>query len=155
MHIVPSVWPKVRLLFVAFQTFLGKDDVSHEVEEVLAESRVQRNTKLVSILQLLRTRAVRWQVITVVVTMGCYQLCGLNAVSVLLQAVTSPGVLLSFFLIQGLCYAIQQPLRISIFGSFLLVVTLLRQHVGSSMDSCIICGVFLNSKKGGGEAMLC
>uniref|UniRef100_A0A8C0BRC7 Solute carrier family 2, facilitated glucose transporter member 5 n=1 Tax=Buteo japonicus TaxID=224669 RepID=A0A8C0BRC7_9AVES len=64
----------------AFQTFLGKDDVSHEVEEVLAESRVQRNTKLVSILQLLRTHAVRWQVITVVVTMGCYQLCGLNAI---------------------------------------------------------------------------
>nr|XP_021141523.1 solute carrier family 2, facilitated glucose transporter member 9 [Columba livia] len=64
----------------AFQTFLGKDDVSREVEEVLAESRVQRNTKLVSILQLLRTRAVRWQVITVVVTMGCYQLCGLNAI---------------------------------------------------------------------------
>ncbi|GAB0188140.1 solute carrier family 2, facilitated glucose transporter member 9 [Grus japonensis] len=64
----------------AFQTFLGKSDVSNEVEEVLAESRVQRNTKLVSILQLLRTRAVRWQVITVVVTMGCYQLCGLNAI---------------------------------------------------------------------------
>ncbi|XP_052537620.1 solute carrier family 2, facilitated glucose transporter member 9 isoform X1 [Tympanuchus pallidicinctus] len=64
----------------AFQTFLRKDDVSQEVEEVLAESRVQRNTKLVSVLQLLRTRAVRWQVITVVVTMGCYQLCGLNAI---------------------------------------------------------------------------
>ncbi|XP_010008202.1 PREDICTED: solute carrier family 2, facilitated glucose transporter member 9-like, partial [Nestor notabilis] len=64
----------------AFQTFLGKDDVSHEVEEVLAESRIQRNTKLVSVLQLLRTRAVRWQVITVVITMGCYQLCGLNAI---------------------------------------------------------------------------
>uniref|UniRef100_A0A8C2U6R5 Solute carrier family 2 member 9 n=1 Tax=Coturnix japonica TaxID=93934 RepID=A0A8C2U6R5_COTJA len=64
----------------AFQTFLGKEDVSQEVEEVLAESRVQRNTKLVSVLQLLRTRAVRWQVITVVVTMGCYQLCGLNAI---------------------------------------------------------------------------
>lgn len=59
--------------------------MSHEVEEVLAESRVQRNTKLVSVLQLLKTRSVRWQVITVVVTMGCYQLCGLNAVSVLLQ----------------------------------------------------------------------
>ncbi|NXA31283.1 GTR9 protein, partial [Eudromia elegans] len=64
----------------AFQTFLGKEDVSREVEEVLSESRVQRNTKLVSVLQLLRTRAVRWQVATVVVTMGCYQLCGLNAV---------------------------------------------------------------------------
>ncbi|OXB66886.1 hypothetical protein ASZ78_013547 [Callipepla squamata] len=64
----------------AFQTFLGKDDVSQEVEEVLAESRIQRNTKLVSVLQLLKTRAVRWQVITVIVTMGCYQLCGLNAI---------------------------------------------------------------------------
>ncbi|NWI01100.1 GTR9 protein, partial [Tichodroma muraria] len=64
----------------AFQRFLGKDDVSHEIEEVLAESRVQRNTKLVSIVQLLRTRAVRWQIVTVVVTMACYQLCGLNAV---------------------------------------------------------------------------
>ncbi|NXJ07719.1 GTR9 protein, partial [Odontophorus gujanensis] len=69
-----------RMAEKAFQTFLGKDDVSQEVEEVLAESRVQRNTKLVSVLQLLKTRAVRWQVITVVVTMGCYQLCGLNAV---------------------------------------------------------------------------
>uniref|UniRef100_A0A8B9PA32 Solute carrier family 2, facilitated glucose transporter member 5 n=1 Tax=Apteryx owenii TaxID=8824 RepID=A0A8B9PA32_APTOW len=76
----------------AFQTFLGKDDVSHEVEEVLSESRVQRNTKLVSVLQLLRTHAVRWQVITVVATMGCYQLCGLNAVSALLQAMAYSGM---------------------------------------------------------------
>ncbi|NXH38569.1 GTR9 protein, partial [Dicaeum eximium] len=64
----------------AFQRFLGKDDVSPEIEEVLAESRVQRNSKLVSIAQLLRTRAARWQILTVLVTMGCYQLCGLNAV---------------------------------------------------------------------------
>lgn len=84
--------------------------MSYEVEEVLAESRVQRNTKLVSVLQLLRTRAVRWQVITVVITMACYQLCGLNAVSVLLQAMASPRVLLSFLLIQGSCCTIQQSL---------------------------------------------
>ncbi|KAI1238189.1 Solute carrier family 2 [Lamprotornis superbus] len=64
----------------AFQRFLGKDDVSHEIEEVLAESRVQRNTKQVSVVELLRTRAVRWQIATVIVTMGCYQLCGLNAI---------------------------------------------------------------------------
>lgn len=64
--------------------------MSHEIEEVLAESRVQRNTKLVSIVQLLRTRAARWQIATVVVTMGCYQLCGLNAVSVLPQAMAAP-----------------------------------------------------------------
>uniref|UniRef100_A0A8C5NTP1 Solute carrier family 2, facilitated glucose transporter member 5 n=1 Tax=Junco hyemalis TaxID=40217 RepID=A0A8C5NTP1_JUNHY len=78
-------------VFAAFQRFLGKGDVSQEIEEVLAESRAQRNTKLVSVLQLLRTRAVRWQILTVVVTMGCYQLCGLNAVSVLPRAMAPPG----------------------------------------------------------------
>uniref|UniRef100_A0A8C6MHE6 Solute carrier family 2 member 9 n=1 Tax=Moschus moschiferus TaxID=68415 RepID=A0A8C6MHE6_MOSMO len=62
----------------AFQTFLGKEDVSCEVEEVLAESRVQRNIRLVSVLELLRSPFVRWQLITVVISMACYQLCGLN-----------------------------------------------------------------------------
>ncbi|XP_054206492.1 solute carrier family 2, facilitated glucose transporter member 9 isoform X6 [Homo sapiens] len=64
----------------AFQTFLGKADVSQEVEEVLAESRVQRSIRLVSVLELLRAPYVRWQVVTVIVTMACYQLCGLNAI---------------------------------------------------------------------------
>ncbi|XP_032631661.1 solute carrier family 2, facilitated glucose transporter member 9 isoform X1 [Chelonoidis abingdonii] len=60
----------------AFQTFFGKDDVSHE----LKESEAQRNVKLESVLQLLRNRSVRWQIITVIITMACYQLCGLNAI---------------------------------------------------------------------------
>ncbi|XP_006874734.1 PREDICTED: solute carrier family 2, facilitated glucose transporter member 9-like, partial [Chrysochloris asiatica] len=64
----------------AFQTFLGKEDISREMEEVLAESRVQRNIQLVSVLELLRSPYVRWQVLTVVITMACYQLCGLNAI---------------------------------------------------------------------------
>ncbi|XP_067386449.1 solute carrier family 2, facilitated glucose transporter member 9 isoform X2 [Emydura macquarii macquarii] len=64
----------------AFQTFLGKDDVSQEVEEVLAERQAQTNVKLVSVLQLLRNHSVRWQIITVIITMACYQLCGLNAI---------------------------------------------------------------------------
>uniref|UniRef100_A0A2K5RG14 Solute carrier family 2 member 9 n=1 Tax=Cebus imitator TaxID=2715852 RepID=A0A2K5RG14_CEBIM len=64
----------------AFQTFLGKADVSREVEEVLADSRVQRNIRLVSVLELLRAPYVRYQVVTVIVTMACYQLCGLNAI---------------------------------------------------------------------------
>ncbi|XP_038200361.1 solute carrier family 2, facilitated glucose transporter member 9 [Arvicola amphibius] len=64
----------------AFQTFLGKADVSREMEEVLAESCVQRNVHLVSVLELLRAPFVRWQVITVVITMASYQLCGLNAI---------------------------------------------------------------------------
>ncbi|XP_004624725.1 solute carrier family 2, facilitated glucose transporter member 9 isoform X3 [Octodon degus] len=64
----------------AFQKFLGKADVSQVMEEVLAESRVQKNIRLVSVLELLRDPSVRCQVITVLVTMACYQLCGLNAI---------------------------------------------------------------------------
>ncbi|XP_061439928.1 solute carrier family 2, facilitated glucose transporter member 9 isoform X2 [Rhineura floridana] len=64
----------------AFQTFLGKSDVSYEIEDVLEESRVQRNIQIASIFQLLCDSSKRWQILTVIVTMACYQLCGLNAI---------------------------------------------------------------------------
>ncbi|XP_041811206.1 solute carrier family 2, facilitated glucose transporter member 9 isoform X1 [Chelmon rostratus] len=64
----------------AFQRFLGKKDVSQELEEVHAEARAQDNLHIASVLQLLRSPAVRWQLITVIITMTCYQLCGLNAI---------------------------------------------------------------------------
>ncbi|KAM5191451.1 solute carrier family 2, facilitated glucose transporter member 9 [Mantella aurantiaca] len=64
----------------AFQTFLGRKDVSQDIEDVLAETRVQRNTRMVSVIELFRTRSARWQIITVIITMACYQLCGLNAI---------------------------------------------------------------------------
>ncbi|XP_048220177.1 solute carrier family 2, facilitated glucose transporter member 9 [Perognathus longimembris pacificus] len=64
----------------ALQTLLGKADVSAEVDEALSESRLRRNVRLASVRELLGARSVRWQVVTVVVTMACYQLCGLNAI---------------------------------------------------------------------------
>ncbi|KAM4710110.1 solute carrier family 2, facilitated glucose transporter member 9 isoform 2-T2 [Discoglossus pictus] len=64
----------------AFRTFLGRSDVSQEVEDVLAETRKQRNTHLVSVPELFKIRSVRWQIITVIVTMASYQLCGINAI---------------------------------------------------------------------------
>ncbi|KAM7006690.1 solute carrier family 2, facilitated glucose transporter member 9 [Tautogolabrus adspersus] len=64
----------------AFQRFLGKKDVSLELEEVHAEARAQDNLRAASVLQLLRSPAVRWQLITIIITMACYQLCGLNAI---------------------------------------------------------------------------
>ncbi|XP_076012663.1 solute carrier family 2, facilitated glucose transporter member 9 isoform X2 [Genypterus blacodes] len=64
----------------AFQRFLGKKDVSQELEEVHAEARAQNNLHTVSVLQLMRNPAVRWQLITIIITMACYQLCGLNAI---------------------------------------------------------------------------
>ena len=42
---------------------------------------MQRNIRLLSVLELLRSPFVRWQLTTTVISMGCYQLCGLNAVS--------------------------------------------------------------------------
>ncbi|KAM9408233.1 solute carrier family 2, facilitated glucose transporter member 9 [Pholidichthys leucotaenia] len=64
----------------AFQRFLGKEDVFQELEEVRAEARAQDNIQTVSVLHLLKSPAVRWQLITVIITMACYQLCGLNAI---------------------------------------------------------------------------
>ncbi|CAL8354669.1 solute carrier family 2, facilitated glucose transporter member 9 isoform X1 [Gadus morhua] len=64
----------------AFQRFLGKKDVSKELEEVYAEGHAQSNLQVVSVPQLIRNPAVRWQLITVIITMACYQLCGLNAI---------------------------------------------------------------------------
>ncbi|XP_032079852.1 solute carrier family 2, facilitated glucose transporter member 9 isoform X2 [Thamnophis elegans] len=64
----------------AFQKFLGKSDVSHEIEEIQKESRVERNIQVASVFQLLCDNTKRWQILTVVVMMACYQLCGLNAI---------------------------------------------------------------------------
>ncbi|XP_078139792.1 solute carrier family 2, facilitated glucose transporter member 9 [Centroberyx gerrardi] len=64
----------------AFQRFLGKKDVSKELEEVHAEARAQNNLQTVSVSQLMKNPAIRWQLITVIITMACYQLCGLNAI---------------------------------------------------------------------------
>ncbi|XP_073504613.1 solute carrier family 2, facilitated glucose transporter member 9 isoform X2 [Phyllobates terribilis] len=64
----------------AFRTFLGKKDVSQDIEDVLAETRIQRNMRLVSVIELFKDCSVRWQIITVMVTMASYQLCGLNAI---------------------------------------------------------------------------
>ncbi|KAF7248305.1 Solute carrier family 2, facilitated glucose transporter member 9 [Varanus komodoensis] len=71
---------KYKLWFAAFQTFLGRTDVSYEIAEVLEESRVQRNIQVASVFQLLRDCSKRWQILTIIATMACYQLCGLNAI---------------------------------------------------------------------------
>ncbi|XP_073778493.1 solute carrier family 2, facilitated glucose transporter member 9 isoform X1 [Danio rerio] len=64
----------------AFQAFLGRTDVSAELEEVHAESRAQNTQQTASVLELFRTHTLRWQLITVITVMSCYQLCGLNAI---------------------------------------------------------------------------
>ncbi|TSM12506.1 Solute carrier family 2, facilitated glucose transporter member 9 [Bagarius yarrelli] len=55
-------------------------DCRSEVEELLAEQAVLRGVKNHSVLQLLLTRSVRWQLLTIVITFVTLQLCGINAV---------------------------------------------------------------------------
>ncbi|KAF4092335.1 hypothetical protein AMELA_G00020070 [Ameiurus melas] len=64
----------------AFQSFLGKKDVSAELEEVYGEIRVQNTQQSVSFFRLFRNPSIRWQLITVITIMSSYQLCGLNVI---------------------------------------------------------------------------
>ncbi|XP_076007335.1 solute carrier family 2, facilitated glucose transporter member 9-like [Genypterus blacodes] len=62
----------------ALRRFLGKEDVTKEMEEI--EMERQNNLQVVSVLQLLRDRTVRWQLITGIVVLVSVQLSGVIAV---------------------------------------------------------------------------
>ncbi|XP_060757237.1 solute carrier family 2, facilitated glucose transporter member 9 isoform X2 [Neoarius graeffei] len=64
----------------AFQSFLGKEDVSAELEEVYGEINVQNTQQSVSFFRLFRNPSIRWQLITIITIMSSYQLCGLNVI---------------------------------------------------------------------------
>uniref|UniRef100_A0A8D1MXT3 Major facilitator superfamily (MFS) profile domain-containing protein n=1 Tax=Sus scrofa TaxID=9823 RepID=A0A8D1MXT3_PIG len=119
----------------AFRTFLGKEDVSREVEEVLAESRVQRNLPLLSVQELLRSPFVRWQVVTVVITMACYQLCGLNAIwfytnSIFEKAGITPEKIPYITLSTGGIEILAAIFSVSNLGLFLRASWWVKQHCG-------------------------
>ncbi|XP_062874612.1 solute carrier family 2, facilitated glucose transporter member 9 isoform X2 [Trichomycterus rosablanca] len=64
----------------AFQLLLGRADVSSEMDEVYAEIRAQNTQSSVSFLRLFTDPSVRWQLVSVIVIMSSYQLCGLNVI---------------------------------------------------------------------------
>uniref|UniRef100_A0A667XSS0 Solute carrier family 2, facilitated glucose transporter member 5 n=1 Tax=Myripristis murdjan TaxID=586833 RepID=A0A667XSS0_9TELE len=55
---------------IAFKRFLGKDNVTTELEEAQAESQAQNNVQTISVLGILRSKAVRWQIITVIISVS-------------------------------------------------------------------------------------
>uniref|UniRef100_A0A667XIG5 Solute carrier family 2, facilitated glucose transporter member 5 n=1 Tax=Myripristis murdjan TaxID=586833 RepID=A0A667XIG5_9TELE len=65
---------------IAFKRFLGKDNVTTELEEAQAESQAQNNVQTISVLGILRSKAVRWQIITVIISVPCNQFSGGSAV---------------------------------------------------------------------------
>lgn len=64
----------------AMKRLWGHRDYSLEMEEMLKEKALQHDVRSRTVLQLLRNRDVRWQLISVLVTFTTLQLCGINAV---------------------------------------------------------------------------
>lgn len=56
-------------------------DYGIEVEEMLKEKVALQSFRSHSVMELIQNRAVRWQLLTIVVTFTALQLCGINAVS--------------------------------------------------------------------------
>ena len=52
-----------------------------EVEEMLQEKAALQNVRSHSVMELIRDKSVRWQLITIIFTFTPLQLCGINAVS--------------------------------------------------------------------------
>ena len=64
----------------ALRRYLGREDVSPELEELQVERRHLTNVQKVSMLNLMRSQAVRWQIITVIILNCCRTFSGMNAV---------------------------------------------------------------------------
>uniref|UniRef100_A0A8C6UWR4 Solute carrier family 2, facilitated glucose transporter member 5 n=1 Tax=Neogobius melanostomus TaxID=47308 RepID=A0A8C6UWR4_9GOBI len=64
----------------AMKRLWGDRDYSLEMEEMLKEKAVQQDVGSRTVLQLMRNRDTRWQLISVLVTFTTLQLCGINAV---------------------------------------------------------------------------
>ncbi|XP_059768155.1 solute carrier family 2, facilitated glucose transporter member 5 isoform X2 [Balaenoptera ricei] len=64
----------------ALRRLRGWDDVDAETEEMREEDKAEKAAGFISVLQLLRMRSLRWQVISIIVLMGGQQLSGVNAI---------------------------------------------------------------------------
>uniref|UniRef100_H3CUP9 Solute carrier family 2, facilitated glucose transporter member 5 n=1 Tax=Tetraodon nigroviridis TaxID=99883 RepID=H3CUP9_TETNG len=71
----------------ALRKLWGDRDHSREVEEMLEEKAAQQGIRSHSVLELMRNRSLRWQLLTVLVSYLALQLCGINAVYFYLFAV--------------------------------------------------------------------
>lgn len=66
---------------VALRRLWGNKDHSTEVQEMLQEKAALQGVRSRSVKELIQSRAVRWQLLTIVVAFTVLQLCGINAVS--------------------------------------------------------------------------
>lgn len=87
--VTSPVLPAVKQLW-------GDGDHMAEIDDMMSEQKAIRGEKAKSVWELLRDRAVRWQLISLFLVVSCMQLIGTNVVRALLcSALCSPGKLLS------------------------------------------------------------
>ncbi|XP_063070998.1 solute carrier family 2 member 9, like 1 [Engraulis encrasicolus] len=65
----------------ALQCLWGPGSYEKEMEEMVAEQKAIGGERSRSLLELLRDRRVRWQILTMLVLHGCIQFCGISALS--------------------------------------------------------------------------
>ncbi|MGH0179727.1 UNVERIFIED_CONTAM: hypothetical protein FKN15_002620 [Acipenser sinensis] len=65
----------------ALQKLWGRKDFKAEIEEMLEEQAAIKGEKPKSVWELLRDRSLRWQLITMVVTLTAIQFCGVSIIS--------------------------------------------------------------------------
>ncbi len=65
----------------ALEKFRKSKDVSDELDAIKAESRESKSNRPLTICELLKSRELKWPLITSIVIQLIQQLCGINAVS--------------------------------------------------------------------------
>lgn len=80
------IYHHLRLLLrrappVALKRLWGNKDYSMQVEEMLEEKSALQGVRSHSVMELIRTPTMRWQLLTIVFAFTTLQLCGITAVS--------------------------------------------------------------------------
>lgn len=66
---------------LALKRLRGNKDYTQEVENIMKEKTAMQNVCSYSLLEFIRDKSVRWQLLTIITTFVGMQMCGINAVS--------------------------------------------------------------------------
>ncbi|NXG60188.1 GTR5 protein, partial [Hemiprocne comata] len=64
----------------AIRQLWGEGHHQAEIDDIMKEKATMKNTKILSVLELIKEPAFRWQLYTIVILTATVQLCGINAV---------------------------------------------------------------------------
>ncbi|NXT25495.1 GTR5 protein, partial [Syrrhaptes paradoxus] len=64
----------------AIRQLWGEGHHQAEIDDIMKEKATMKNTKILSVLELMREPAFRWQLYMIVILTATIQLCGINAV---------------------------------------------------------------------------